>query len=523
MTALSQLRQITPLLIRRLRIDLRAPAGHLNRAAATLFLMFTIFAVVQSGATIGAPGLMVYSWIVWMDSLIISMGGVTVFASLIAAEREQGTLPLLRLTGSSPLSLILGQGFSGVVLGCLLLAVQVPLVVLTITLGGVLWSQVLATFLALLAHLVLCAGLGLFWSVVCLRANSASTCTLLSIIALWKGTWLFRLVLDGLVSRGWILPVTETALDAASLWIDDRLIWNALGQISTSFGGVSLVSEQFWWSLGIGALLLLAAAGLVDRRPLETPAYSPIVLRLWKSSGSRAWQKLAIAGKDYRQFMGGMKGLIARIIVYPGVPLAVLWAIARLSTNRYSAEDVWTTVFWFAAVFLVLEAAAVASRVFRNEFAELTWSSLAVLPRARPLICLEKIFGALLGLLPGLLICGLTGTCSMDVQDFFLGRKASPDQQLAPFVATIQPVLWISVTGLSALVIIGASPTISIFFGLLAIIVQWCLMLFGGMLIFGTAMSFRHFAMLYLGVTSLVCTACLIAAAFRLRSLTQKS
>jgi hypothetical protein len=520
---LSTFREMTPLLVRRMRVDLRGPLGHVNRVFAALFLLFTIIAVVQSGASFGAPGLMVYRWIVWIDSLLISVGSVTIFASIIATEREQGTLPLLRLTGTTPISLILGQGFSGVVLGCLLLAVQFPFVVLTITLGGVLWHQVLATFLALLAHLVFCAGLGLFWSVVCTRSGSASFWTLLSIVGLWQGTWLFRLVLNGLANRGWITPMTETALDAASVWIDQQLVWDALSNIATSFGGVSLVSPQFWWSLGAGFLLLIAAAMLLDRRPLEAVPYSPIVIRLWRSSGNRAWRELAIAGKDYRQFMGGAKGLVARLIAYPLVPLAVLWGVATFSTISIDADDVATTVFWVAAAFLTVETSAIASRVFRNELAELTWSSLAVLPRWRPLIIVEKFLGTFLGLIPAFLVCGFAGVCSKEVQRFFFGPHHAVQEGLLPIVLSMQPVLWVSVTSLAALMIVGMPPTVTIFCGFVAVIVQWFLMLFSAMLVFGTMLKFEEFAWLYLGSTSLLCAACLVVAAFRLRKLTERA
>lgn len=409
---MSQLRRMTPLLLRRLRLDLRAPGGHAIRAFAAVCLIFTIFAVMESSVSFGAPGRMVYGWIVWIDSLLISVGSVTIFASIIAAEREQGTLPLLRLTDTPPLSLLLGQGFSGVVIGCLLLLVQFPFVMLTITLGGVVWDQVAATFLALLAHLVLCAGLGLFWSVVCLRSGTASFYTLLSMFGLWLGTWFFRQALNGLSARGWVQQETQTTLNEASIWVDQRLIWSELNSIASSFGILPLVSPQFWWSLAGGLALIIAGALLLDRRPFETPAYSPIVIRLWRSSGNRAWGGLAIAGKDYRQFMGGVKGCIARFVVYLLVPLGGVWAAVAFTTIQVEDDDISTTVFWFGAAFLTIEGAAVASRLFRNELIELTWPSLMVLPRWRVRVVMEKLIGAWLGLLPGVFICLCAGLLS---------------------------------------------------------------------------------------------------------------
>ena len=228
-------------------------------------------------------------------------------------------------------------------------------------------------------------------------------------VGLWLGTWFFRKALNGLVTRGWITLSTETLLDTASVWFDERLVWSRLTSISTSFGALPVVSPQFWWSLGAGTAFLIAGALLLDRRPLESPAHSPIVIRLWRTSGSRAWRRLAIAGKDYRQFMGGMKGFLARLILYPLVPIGIIWAVSNFSTNRIDGDDVATTVFWFGAIVLTIEAAAIGARLFRNELVQLTWSSLMVLPRWRVRVAVEKLLGCFLGLLPGLIVCVVAG------------------------------------------------------------------------------------------------------------------
>ncbi|QDT54872.1 hypothetical protein Pan44_29110 [Caulifigura coniformis] len=520
---MSEFRRATALLFRRLRLDLRSPVANLLRMLAAGCLLFTIFSVVNSGMTIGAPGLMVYKWIVWIDSLLISMGSVAIFASIIASEREQGTLSLLRMTGMNPVSLILGQGFSGIVIGCLLLAAQFPFVVLTITLGGILWDQVLATYMALLAHLVLCAGIGLFWSVVCARAGSASFYTLLSLFGLWLGTWLVRTMANGLAYRGWITSETEATIDSATIWLDARLVWTELSNIASSFGSIPIVSPQFWWSMAGGIGFLLLGALLLDRRPLETPPYSPIVIRLWRSSGNRAWNQLAVAGKDFRQFMGGAKGIVARLIIYPLVPLALVWALVTFGSARINSNETAATVFWFGAAFLTLEAAAIASRLFRNEITELTWSSLAVLPRWRARLLIEKLGGACLGLIPGMLVCLVAGLASADVQRFFFGPASASQERYLALVLMAQPLLWVAVTSLATLLLPGVPPTVTIFCGVIAIIAQWCLMLLGCTLLWGSRFSFEEFATAYLLVTTSLSLLLLLAASLRLRKLTERN
>ncbi len=184
---MNQFRTATALLHRRIRIDLRSATGHLVRMFSVAFLALTIFASMEGSRLRGSPGLMAFRWAVWCDALLISAASIMVFASVIAAERENGTLGLLRMTGTSPLSLLLGQGVSGLVIGLFILAVQLPLIVLTITLGGVLWNQVLAAFLALGAHLVLCAGIGLLASTLAKRSGTAAFYTLLTQFGLWLG------------------------------------------------------------------------------------------------------------------------------------------------------------------------------------------------------------------------------------------------------------------------------------------------------------------------------------------------
>ncbi|OAI53129.1 hypothetical protein AYO47_05445 [Planctomyces sp. SCGC AG-212-M04] len=514
---------MTALLVRRLRLDLRSPGGHFIRAFAALCVLFTIFAVMQSPMMFGAPGRMVYGWIVWIDSLLISVGSVTIFASIIAAEREQGTLPLLRLTDTPPLSLLLGQGFSGVAVGCLLLLVQFPFVMLTITLGGVVWDQVAATFMALLAHLVLCAGLGLFWSVICSRSGTASFYTLVSMFSLWLGTWLFRQVLSALAVRGWIQQHTQTMLDEASVWLDQRLIWSELNSIASSFGILPLVSPQFWWSLGGGIALLIAGALLLDHRPLETPPYSPIVIRLWRTSGNRAWRNLAVAGKDYRQFMGGMKGCIARFVVYLLVPLLATWVFVMFTTTVFHEDDVWTTLFWFGFAFLTVEGAAIASRLFRNELVELTWSSLMVLPRWRPQVVVEKLMAAWLGLLPGVFVLLVSGYFSTTVRDFFFASGFTRQQQWFAMMLAMQPILWIAVTSLASMVLVGVPPTVTVFCGFLAIIFQYFFMLLMSFMLFSSGLSFEQFATTYLISTAILVVACELFAMLRLRKLTSRA
>jgi hypothetical protein len=466
-----QLRRATALLLRRLRLDLRGAAGHLVRLFAAGMLLVTILGTVDTSRTIGSPGLAAFRMVVWCDALLISAASITVFAAVIAGEREGGTLGLLRMTGTSPLTLLLGQGVSGLVIGCLLLAIQFPFIVLTTTLGGVLWNQVLAAFLALIAHLVLCAGVGLFFSTACKRAGSAAFFTFLSQFGLWWGPWIARWIAGRLNAGGTITAATEQTVSTASSFVDQQLVWTRLSEIATSFGTTELVSSQFWWSIAAGAVLVGLSTVLMDYRPIEVPPASPLVISLWRPIRGRAWGQWPIQGKDFRHIMGGARGVVARLVVYLAVPILTVWLMNLYANSTFDLDDVAAIVFWFGFAFLIVELNAIASRLFRNELAEQTWSTLVLLPRPFVAIVGSKLGGAALGLIFPALITAMAFSMSSGVQEFW---SRSP-QQYEWLIPLVMVCYFVSFTSVASMMLVSLPPTATIFCGLIAFIVHYAL------------------------------------------------
>ncbi|OAI53130.1 hypothetical protein AYO47_05450 [Planctomyces sp. SCGC AG-212-M04] len=520
MADVDQLRRATALLLRRLRLDLRGVAGHLIRLFGAAMILVTIVGAVDSSMTIGSPGLAAFRWIVWCDALLISAASMTVFAAVIAGEREGGTLGLLRMTGTSPLILLLGQGVSGIVIGCLLLAIQFPFIVLTITLGGVLWNQVLAAFLALLGHLVLCAGIGLFFSTLCKRAGSAAFYTLLTQVGLWWGPWIARWIASRLSSGGRISSATEQVIEGLSSKIDAQLVWVRLNEIAASFGVLDVVSSQLWWSLAGGALLIGLSALVMDYRPIEVPPASPLIISLWKPSRGRAWGRWPIEGKDYRQFMGGARGLVARVVIYTAVPLLTGWLMNEFGGGRLTDDDIVAMVFWFGFAFLVIELNAIASRLFRNELTEQTWSTLVLLPRSFANIIVSKLGGAVLGLLPGLLITALAYASSEGAQEFW-SRSSRTYEWIIPWVMVF---CFVSFTSLASVMLSNLPPTAVIFCGVLAYFVHYALTVLAAMSLQSRLrMEMKSFNLFYASFWSLTSVTFLIVAFLRLRKLTARN
>src|SRR5262249_47455071 len=138
----------------------------------------------------------------WLNMVLISLAGISFFATAITEEKEEDTLGLLKMAGIDPVGILLGKSTSRLLGAALLLLVQFPFTLLAITLGGVTLGQVLAAYFSLTAYMVLLANVGLLCSVVFQRGGMASIITgLVLVVYLLAGAGV-RAVTLGLVNSG---------------------------------------------------------------------------------------------------------------------------------------------------------------------------------------------------------------------------------------------------------------------------------------------------------------------------------
>ncbi|MBL8848628.1 MAG: hypothetical protein JNG89_03050, partial [Planctomycetaceae bacterium] len=204
------LQKTLALLHRSLRTDVRLLRVHFFRAGLLCYVLFAL-SEVQVVSFSGSPGLDLLRWLLYANFWFITLSGILYFSSAITEEKEEQTLGLLKLAGINPLSLLLGKWLPRMIGALLLIAVQLPFTLLSITLGGVLIHQVIAAYCTLAAHLVLCGSIGLFASVVSSRAGAAAVLTLLLMFGLTCLLPFLNLGVTfayqaGLVPAGWIEP-----------------------------------------------------------------------------------------------------------------------------------------------------------------------------------------------------------------------------------------------------------------------------------------------------------------------------
>lgn len=461
------------LLHRALRVDVRQVRSHLFRGGLVLFVLFQLYEVQFRSWARSAAGLELFGWLCFWNFWFITFAGATFFATAITEEREEQTLGLLKMANIGALSMLSGKWLPRVSGAVLLLSVQFPFTVLAITLGGVLWDQVLAAYWSLLAHLVLVGSVGLVASVVCARSSGACGLTAIAIGAYLIVPWLVRSLLEGLASAG-LLIWADAAIERCDL------VWRTTGLarlqaiMATNFSdspfGLQVISN-----LAAGAALFLVAwllFGPCTRNEATADALGwwDRLMRL-RQRGSRRASTKPLTWKDFQFTMGGVR--LARV---RGVGYGLLVVLSTLVVNswRLSAidlEDVGAVTLAVMLFVLLIEAALFSARVFRDETRAQTWAGLMLLPRSLPQVAYEKLAGCLLGLAPVLAYLLLGAVLAPElVADFF--EEVVFDDEGIFFLAYFltQVFLFLHLTAYTSITVRWSAWPVSIFLAAFVVI-----------------------------------------------------
>ena len=183
-----------PVLGREFRGRMRGARSHLITGAYALLVIMvvlTAYAQATAGGTDGNQlaskvGRSIWSWGCLVQSILLPLMVPAFTCAAITFERERDMLELLLLTQQSAAKICIGKLASGVGLGLMLLLSSVPVLSLSLLLGGVSPLEIVCC-LAVLVSTVLAAGaVGLFASCVAPKTVTASTMTYLLV-----GTGLF--------------------------------------------------------------------------------------------------------------------------------------------------------------------------------------------------------------------------------------------------------------------------------------------------------------------------------------------
>ena len=392
---------ILALLDRSLRLDSRALVTYLPRLGLLVLIFFSLIIAHVTSLRVGAPGLAFFSPIVYINLVFIALLGVGYFSSVIAEEKEEMTLGLLRLTGLNALGIILGKSASRLVGGLMLLLAQVPFTLLAVTLGGVSLRQLVAAYATLMAFMVLVGGLALLASVVCRSTVRAAALTLVLMVAPLVVGPIARAALARTGGGGPLLA----AAGRLSEWLVAANPFVRVAEIMrTGFAGHP-VGTQVLSHLGVAALCVVLAWALFGLATREQHTAAPARGLLLPRASRVPWLKIArpwrdaVAWKEFHFFTGGRVLLVVRAIALAVLTAAVVALFAALGSPM-PIVAVGVLMMIVPLVLASLELIVHASRTVREEMNWHTLAPLATLPLSPSRLLWSKTVGFLPVLLP---------------------------------------------------------------------------------------------------------------------------
>lgn len=458
------------LTVRSLRADNRSPLQYALRAALVAMLVLAIGWAVRTSALLGAPGLGLFTNIVYLNFVFLSMLSISTFSRVITEEKDAGTLDLLKLAGFRPYSIVLGKSVGLLVATTLLVVVQVPFAMLAVTLGGVSIHQVFAAYAILVSYGVLLYGVGLVSSVICPGGLAAARLTAGVALALPLVPWVGGMFLVSLRTWG-VVQAQDPTVDGLIGMLGALEEWSSLhalgGVLETGFDG-EVMSAVVIANLAIGAVMLLQSWILFSRFARGDA--------LWSLRGhrpSRVTRSLprpvprgrALAWKDFHFSAGGHLGVKVRLVAY-GVVFALVGVLnyqPQLGFALWAFQWSQMTLSVMAVAMLV-ECGVQASRIFRDEIGQETLFGLALLPRRIHTWSGDKVRGGLGVVLVPLCYCGLATLMLVFAGAIDAGSPALAAVSfigvpiIAAYVAAILIFVFYSVAYISLYVRHGAFP-----------------------------------------------------------------
>lgn len=395
------------LLKRSLRVNSRAIIPHLLHAGLlTLSLMLMV--ALNWETKIEAPGRALFLQMAWLNFAFIILAGCGLFASTVTEEKEEETLDLLQMAGINPLTLLLGKAVPRLV-GCLLmLAVQIPFVILSVTMGGVAPRQIAGVYVALAAFLIFVAGIATLASVVFKTTAKAAISTLIFIFCVLAipGIGLDFLDSANLGRKGWVArsfeyiyknSVTTRLAEVMQIRFNGSPVCEHT--VIDVVGGVTMFVIAwitfYWWMKRPGKSRRTVSSASTEHQPLNI-----------RPKHGRSWS-LALAWKDYHFSAGGIRGTFLRIVIYPILIFA--WMLWMRFDSLDSAKSIGTNFQVFSVVFAVLEMTYASGRIFRNEIRNQTLTGIMILPRESVIqVVAPKMAGYAVAMFPALL-CMIVG------------------------------------------------------------------------------------------------------------------
>ncbi len=351
----------------------------------------------------------------WFVTLL---GGIY-FSTAIVEEKEERTLPLLKMTGASSFTILLGKSGPRLISVVLLLLVLAPFLILAITLGGVLQRGIVTAFLGILIYSVMFCQLGLLTSVISRDSQRAFSKMLLAWVVVELAPWWSWLIARGtqyggefnstldaqqyydatVVSMASISRLTMAWIHIQSQWLTDfstpRSLFSNLSMYLFSFKYESVWRPQMTFHLLLAAVFFCCSWAVFEPCTAEAVGEGPdsrkkVSRRQRKAR--RAWHH-ALIWKSWQHIAGGHFWHWFRFIGLPVLIIAVVYLAAYMIDEKVDLQALGIILMLSGVVIFVANFATLLGRVFNNEIHQQTLTSLLMLPISRNSLCGQMVLG----------------------------------------------------------------------------------------------------------------------------------
>lgn len=378
---------------RSIRQDSRTVSHHMMRAGVAAFILFLF--TMQSSQTsmrVGAGGefaALVFMCCYWF---LTFLGGVH-FSAAITEEKEEQTLPLLKMTGASSFAILLGKSLPRLSVALLFLICVAPFLLLSITLGGVLMQGLVSAIISVLCYSLMLSQLGLLASI--LASSSRKAFSLMALF--WSFTEL--LYVWALLPGGfrWVSRATSDSwYNAASSW-----------SLNSNLGATLLAfSPTEWWfphmnfQLAVSAVAFVVSWLVFDRFTEERSSSASMS---WVSGlvstnhRSRVWDH-ATAWKTWHVHTGGVPWLWIRAVGGTVLCFGLVTIVVLAFDAGFQFEAICLSSFWVSVIVFLISVGRMAGLLYQTEIQQKTLSTLVMLPTPAS----ETFLSMLKGLLPAI-------------------------------------------------------------------------------------------------------------------------
>lgn len=384
------------------------------RSGMVLMMLYLLGLQLLNSPRMGASGLDLIRNVMNCCYWCLTLLGVTYFSVAITEEKEEETLPLLRMTGIRNITLLIGKSVPRLAVVLLLILIAAPFLMLAVTLGGVVPEQIMASLMGLFCYAFCLSQLGLFASTTARTSSKAVSTTVLLWMVLEFGSWLPTLAAMAFDEWGYGGLEELFVWVADSLW--ERTMWHASASYLMFDRGEILWHPQMTFQLLVGfgffALSLLCFERFNERAIAQGAASvvnpkSPLAeLRRNMLSPVRSWDA-AITWKSWQFVAGGWFWFWMWMIGLPVGSISIILVISVLIGEFAPYDAFGVTLMMAGTGGLIVLLARLLGSLFNREIYEQTMVSLLMLPQKSSVLLRQMATGLLPFVLPPIFCFGL--------------------------------------------------------------------------------------------------------------------